>query len=145
MLFVVRSQGYTLMWPRELGIHPYEDGHSDQVVKVPWRVGSVFSPGTGWFHQHFNTGPVQAKQLALRWGSVDYLVGFHSFLTRHSKDYGGYVSVKEGGTMIEYQDEDREIHEIFEKDLKAHGAPCRMKAFIPYCTGEVGPTSSRET
>ncbi len=46
---------------------------------------------------------------------------------------------------MEYEDEDREIHEIFEKDLKDHGAPCKMKAFIPYCTGAVGPTSPRDT
>ena len=128
VLFIVRSQGYTLMWPRELGVHPYEDGHSDQVVKVPWRVGSVFSPGTGWFHQHFNTGPVPAKQLALRWGSVDHLVGFHSFLTRHSKDYGGYVSVKEGGTMIEYQDEDPTIRREYEEALRRDGIQSAMPA-----------------
>jgi hypothetical protein len=46
---------------------------------------------------------------------------------------------------LEYEDEDREIHEIFEKELAAHGATCKMKAFIPWCTGEVGPTSERDT
>ncbi len=46
---------------------------------------------------------------------------------------------------MEYEDVDREIHEIFEKDLMAHAAPCRMKAFIPWCTGEVGPTRERDT
>ncbi len=29
--------------------------------------------------------------------------------------------------------------------LAKAGATCRMKAFIPHCTGEVGPTSERET
>ena len=55
------------------------------------------------------------------------------------------VSIKEGGMQIEYEDEDREIHRIFESELEKHGAPCRMKAFIPYCTGEVGPTNERDT
>ncbi len=126
VLFIVRSHGYTLMWPRELGIHPYEDGYGDRVVKVPWREGSVFSPGTGWFHQHFNTGPLPAKQLALRWGSGDRVVGFHSFLTRHDKDYGGYVSVKEGGTMIVYEDEDPTIRREYEEALRLGGIASAM-------------------
>jgi hypothetical protein len=54
-------------------------------------------------------------------------------------------SLKEGGWQIEYEDEDREIHQIFEKELKNNGAPCKMKAFVPWCTGEVGPTSERDT
>ena len=53
--------------------------------------------------------------------------------------------MKEGGWQIEYEDEDREIHKIFENELKTHGAACRMKAFVPWCTGEVGPTSERDT
>ena len=53
--------------------------------------------------------------------------------------------MKEGGWQVEYEDEDREIHAIFEKELAAHGATCRMKAFIPWCTGEVGPMSERDT
>ena len=47
--------------------------------------------------------------------------------------------------QIEYEYEDREIHRIFESELEKNGAPCRMKAFIPYCTGEVGPTNERDT
>ena len=53
--------------------------------------------------------------------------------------------MKEGGWQIEYEDEEREIHEIFERELKANGATCKMKAFVPWCTGEVGPTSERDT
>jgi hypothetical protein len=54
-------------------------------------------------------------------------------------------SIKEGGWQIEYEDEDREIHRIFENELTEHGATCRMKAFVPWCNGEVGPTSERDT
>lgn len=126
VLFILRSHGYTLMWPRELGIHPYQDGYGDRLVKVPWREGSVFSPGTAWFHQHFNTGPLQAKQLALRWGSTDHTVGFHSVLTRHEKDYGGYVSVRDGGTMIEYEDEDPQIRKDYDEALRRAAVPCTM-------------------
>ena len=66
------------------------------------------------------------------------------------KPYGGSYgtgskSMEEGGSQIEYDREDREIHAIFERELAKNGAPCRMKAFIPWCTGEVGPTSERDT
>src|SRR5581483_3103413 len=54
ILFIVRSQGYTLMWPQELGTRPFESGAGDQVVRVDWNVGTVMSPPGGWFHQHFN-------------------------------------------------------------------------------------------
>ena len=58
---------------------------------------------------------------------------------------GADVSMKDGGRQIEYEDEAREIHEIFEAELAKRGATCRMKAFIPYCTGEVGPTVQSDT
>ena len=54
---------------------------------------------------------------------------------------GSDVSEKEGGWQVEYEDEDRVVHEIFESELDKHGAACKMKHFIPYCTGEAGPTT----
>jgi hypothetical protein len=53
--------------------------------------------------------------------------------------------MKEGGIQVEYEDEDREIHEIFEAELARSGAQCNMKAFIPYCTGVAGVTDERRT
>ena len=124
--------GYSLVWTKE--------DRSD-MVKCDWQYGSmVIVPSDNCFHQHFNTGTNRARYLALRPGNMGI-----SSPGGGSQASGSYTSIKEGGWQIEYQDEEREIHEIFEKDLKAHGAPCRMKAFIPYCTGEVGPTSGRDT
>ena len=54
------------------------------------------------------------------------------------------VSIKDGGIQLEYQDEDPEVHRIFEEEVRAHGAECRMKALSPYCTGETGPTAEGE-
>ena len=52
------------------------------------------------------------------------------------------VSLKDGGRQIEYEDEDPQIHAMFESDLAAHNAVCRMKALMPWvCQGEMGPTS----
>jgi len=123
--------GFSLVWTK---------ADRSDMSKCDWQIGSmVIVPNDDCFHQHFNTGTNRARYLALRAGDM----GLNS-------PHGGGganadVSIKEGGWQIEYEDEDREIHQIFEKDLKAHGAPCRMKAFVPWCTGEVGPTSGRDT
>jgi quercetin dioxygenase-like cupin family protein len=125
------TAGYSLVWTKE--------DRSD-MVKCDWQVGSmVIVPSDNCYHQHFNSGSTRARYLALRPGDM----GLNT-----PKGGGGENadrSLKEGGWQIEYEDEDREIHKIFEKELTTHGAPCKMKAFIPWCTGEVGPTSERDT
>jgi mannose-6-phosphate isomerase-like protein (cupin superfamily) len=125
------TAGYSLVWTKE--------DRSD-MIKCDWQVGSmVIVPSDNCYHQHFNSGSTRARYLALRSGDQ----GLNT-----PKGGGGENadrSLKEGGWQIEYEDEDREIHAIFEKELAAHGAACKMKAFIPWCTGEVGPTSERDT
>ncbi len=128
MLLILRSKGYTLMWPQEAGTRPYRENHAGQVVKVDWREGSVFSPPTGWFHQHFNTGKEPARQLAFRYSgqSGKYLMGVVKALTRE----GVRTSTKEGGTLIEYEDEDPQIRRDYEADLKREGVSMQMPAFV---------------
>ena len=122
--------GYSLVWTKE--------DRSD-MIKCDWQLGSmVVVPSDDCFHQHFNTGTNRARYLALRSGDM----GLNS--PQAGGGWNADKSIKEGGWQIEYEDEERAIHEIFEKDLKAHGAPCRMKAFVPWCNGEVGPTSERD-
>lgn len=124
------TAGYSLIWTKQ--------DRSD-MIKCDWQVGSmVIVPGDDVFHQHFNSGATRARYLALRSGNQG-LISPGSPDTQFADK-----SIKEGGWQVEYEDEDREIHEIFEKELAAHNAPCRMKAFIPWCTGEVGPTSERD-
>jgi mannose-6-phosphate isomerase-like protein (cupin superfamily) len=125
------SGGFSLVWTKE--------DRSD-MKKLDWQHGSmVVVPSDNCYHQHFNTGTNRARYLALRSGDQ----GLNA--PRAGGGDGADKSIKEGGWQIEYGDEEQEIHQIFEKDLKAHGAPCKMKAFVPWCTGEVGPTSERET
>jgi oxalate decarboxylase/phosphoglucose isomerase-like protein (cupin superfamily) len=127
ILLILRSEGYTLMWPPEAGIRPYQSGHGDQVVKVNWREGSVFSPPSGWFHQHFNTGAEKARQLAFRYSgqSGKYLLGCWRAVNKE----GVRTSVREGGTMIEYEDEDPQIRKDFETAIQNAGAPMAMPEF----------------
>ena len=122
VLVILRSEGYSLMWPNHLGTRPYENGFGDEVVRVDWVPGSVFSPPTNWFHQHFNTGVEPALQLALRCGSLKFPLGIRVAAIRA----GVYTSVKQGGTLIEYDDEDPAIRRTYEKELAQKGiAPAR--------------------
>jgi hypothetical protein len=122
VLIVLRSEGYSLMWPNHLGTRPYESGFGDQVVRVDWAPGSVFSPPTSWFHQHFNTGPEPALQLAFRCGSQKFPLGIRVAAIRA----GVYTSVKQGGTLIEYEDEDPSIRQTYEAELASKGINCEM-------------------
>ena len=117
VLLILRSAGYSLMWPNEWGARPYERGRGDGVIRVDWVPGSVFSPPTNWFHQHFNTGAEAALQLAWRCGSHKFPLGIRVGAIRA----GVYTSVKQGGTLIEYQDEDPEIRRIYLAELKKKG------------------------
>lgn len=124
VLLILRSEGYTIMWPNELGIHPYQDGHGDEVIRVDWKPGTAFGPPNGWFHQHFNLGSEKARQLALRYGSKKHLMGF--YVAAQKRDGGVFISVKEGGTLIEYEDEDPEIRRIYQEELKQRGISFNM-------------------
>ncbi|MDP2647371.1 MAG: cupin domain-containing protein, partial [Desulfobacterales bacterium] len=37
VLLGLRSEGYVLLWSKELGTRPYESGHGDEVVEVKWK------------------------------------------------------------------------------------------------------------
>ena len=66
----------------------------------------------------------------MRWGSQRYDLG-----GAISVDAGSDVSVKDGGAQIEYGDEDRAIHQLFETELARAGAPCHLRGMVPWCTG----------
>jgi quercetin dioxygenase-like cupin family protein len=126
ILLGLKSKGYVLMWRKELGITPFKDRRGDQVIRFEWKEGSIYSPGDGWFHQHFNTGSEPARHIAFHiMVSSKYRVGFHHY----SRDSDmNVVSMKDGGNMIEFEDEDPAIRRDFEAALKAEGMPCQMPA-----------------
>ncbi len=119
-VIVLGGTGYSLLWP---------EGSSRQ--RFDWKQGSVVVPPSGWFHQHFNSGATPARYLALRWGSRRYRMS-EAFSQGEGKTD---VDVKQGGAQIEYEDEDRAIHELFESELRRHDAPCNMRGMVPWCTG----------
>jgi uncharacterized RmlC-like cupin family protein len=116
-LVICGGVGFSLFW--------WPD--NEELLKVDWKKGSLVSiPYENTYHQHFNTGTEPARYLAMGGGNGQPGAG----------DEGATnTSIKEGGYQVEYEDEDPEIHKIFEAELKEHGAECRMKDFIPACTG----------
>ncbi len=126
ILVGLKSEGYVLAWPVEYGIHPYRDGHADKVVMQASKAGRTYAPyGRSMFHQHFNTGPGPARQL-------NYGGGGHGFSVQSKRGRMAdsfAVSVRKGGTVIEYEDEDPEIRRIFEAELKKKGIKCDMPPF----------------
>lgn len=103
---ILSGQGFSLLW-RE----------GDPIRRVDWGPGSVVVPGDRWFHQHFNTGPVPARYLAMRWGSQKYRV---------LGNYEVAKSTREGGDQIEYEDEDPQVRAMFEEDLARNGVQSKM-------------------
>ncbi len=128
ILLGLQSSGYVLLWPKEAGVRPYESGNSDQVVEVKWKAGSVYCPPNHWFHQHFNTGPEPARHLAVRYGGKLFPMGVKvaGRFMMQGEDSEPYTSVRDGGTLIEYEDEDPEIRRRYEDELKGFGVPCHM-------------------
>ncbi len=124
IILIIAGRGYTLLWPQERGTQPYASGHGDKVIRQDWQEGSLLCPPTAWFHQHFNTGPTPARQLALRYGSKKHAVRFHDFQQRE----GAIVSTRQGGTMIDFEDEDPEIPRQYREALARAGVPYQPAA-----------------
>ena len=116
------GKGYVPLWPKELGIHPYQDGHEDKVVRVEWGPRSIYAPPDGWFHQHINTSKGPARHVAVYGFRMPMIVAREW----EGQEPLGYYSVREGGTLIEYEDEDPEIRRQFEEELSKDGIECRM-------------------
>lgn len=118
---MLNGTGYTLMWK---GSTKFSDAADH--VRVNFAEASLFVPPDGWFHQHFNTGRDPARYLAATWG------GDGKWFMRALGGGGrthrlGKTSIRKGGNLIEYEDEDPAIREIFEAELRKNGVENRMK------------------
>lgn len=124
LLLGLESNGYVLMWSKDLTSHPYTNGHKDMVVEMEWKEGSIYSPLDNWFHQHFNTGPRTARHLAVRYGGERG----HADMTTSARlaRAATMTSMTHGGTLVEYENEDPEIRRRFEEALKKAGVRCEM-------------------
>ena len=117
---MLNGTGYTLMWK---GSPKFSEAANH--VRVDFNEASLFVPPDGWFHQHFNTGHDPARYLAATWG------GDGKWFMRALGGGGrthrlGKTSIRKGGNLIEYEDEDPAIREIFEAELRKNGVENRM-------------------
>jgi oxalate decarboxylase/phosphoglucose isomerase-like protein (cupin superfamily) len=128
VLLGLQSSGYVLLWPKDAGARPYESANEDQIVELQWREGSVYCPPDKWFHQHFNTGAQPARHLALRYSGRLYPIGIRvaGKVMMQGEDGAPYTSIREGGTLIEYEDEDPEIRRRYQDKLRQNGVEDRM-------------------
>ena len=117
VIVVLRSEGYSLIWPKHAGRRPYENGCGDRVVRINWQSGSIFSPPAGWFHQHFNTGPSAALYLSLRCDSQKFPLGARVAPLRMAV----YTSVEAEGMAGEPDRSDREIQRLYGAELARRG------------------------
>lgn len=123
-LLGLRSEGYVLMWPRAAGNQPFSSGHSDQVVEIRWRLGSIYAPPSEWFHQHFNSGKEPARNFAVYGGS-----GYSAAPLGREAAGGTNINTREtweGGTMLAWEDEDPEIRRRYREALAANGVESGM-------------------
>jgi len=126
VLVGLKGNGYVNLWPRELGIHPWQDGYGDRVVQIEWGPNSIYVPPDAWFHQHMSTGRVPARHVAV------YGFGNGSPLgVQRSEDEGGvFVPVREGGPLIDYEDEDPEVRRYFIEANRKEGVECTMPPVV---------------
>ncbi|MEE8517888.1 MAG: hypothetical protein V3S98_02040 [Dehalococcoidia bacterium] len=123
ILLGLNGEGYVNVWPSALGPHPWSDGHEDQVLKVVWGRNSIYSPPNANFHQHLNTSTGPAKHVAVYGDRLP--MGVHN-LQDGNEGFVGYVSQREGGTLIEYEDEDPRVRSDFEAEVKKKGITLEM-------------------
>lgn len=135
-LFIIQGEGYVLT----------KRGDEER-IRCDWSEGSLYLSGAGpglWLHQHFNVGHTPAAYLVLGTSkSRRFATSRWSAATSTDRNLSD-VSEKEGGWQTEYEDEDPEIHRIFEAELAKRGVTCRMQNLAPGCTGELGPTQQGE-
>ena len=115
-VIIIGGEGYSFLYP--------EGG---EMTRVDWHDGSMFVPPDQWFHQHFNTGSEPARYLALRWGSHKFLMPSMKMGEREGKNH---KSLKEGGSQIEYEDEDPIVYETFKAELAKKGLRPDMDEFF---------------
>jgi mannose-6-phosphate isomerase-like protein (cupin superfamily) len=117
-LLILDGIGFTLVW---------EPGDKE-IRRIDWKGNTLIVSPKGWYHQHFNTGPKPARYLALR---ADQATNYGN--VRRFSD----VSEREGGGQVEYEDENPDIHRIFESELAEHGVTCKMGHLSPFCSAAV--------
>ncbi|HEY3117911.1 MAG TPA: cupin domain-containing protein [Chloroflexota bacterium] len=114
-LLILKGTGFTLAWP----------AGATEFNKLDWKQNGLVVAPNEYYHQHFNSGAIPARYLAC--------IGIGAHRTRDMKVLSD-LSESEGGWQIEYENENPEVHRIFEAELAEHEAECHMAGQSPFCT-----------
>jgi oxalate decarboxylase/phosphoglucose isomerase-like protein (cupin superfamily) len=109
-VIIVSGKGYTFMWP---------EGKKPQ--RYDWQEGSMVVPPNMWFHQHFNTGNMPARYIALKYEGTT--------IRNEEGIPKAWISSREGGDQIDYADEDELIRKTFLEELAKSGVQSRMQKY----------------
>jgi hypothetical protein len=112
---ILNGQGYSLLW------FPGEERR-----RVDWQDGTVLSPKSGEYHQHFATGPVPARFVALRLGAMDLRRG-EKIVPFNPKHWAGHPESIGG---IPYEEEDPAIYEEYVQECAKNGVEVRLPRAI---------------
>src|SRR5690348_123507 len=105
-VIILSGEGYSLMWPE-----------GDEPQRFEWQVGTLIVPPNMWFHQHFNSGPTPARDLAFKHSSPRNSQGVPM----------SWISRRAGGNQIDYADEKPLVRAMFADALARHGLKPRME------------------
>lgn len=119
---MLNGRGFSLLWK---GSVRYSE--AQERARVDFTEGTILVPPDGWFHQHFNTSGDPARYLAATWGGDGrwFMRGLGGGGRTHRL---GKTSTRKGGNLIEYEDEDPAVGEMFDAELRKTGVRNRMKA-----------------
>jgi len=124
VLLCLGGKGYTITWPGEAGTTPWKNGKGELVQRQDYRPGGIVSaaPGAdGWFHGHYGASKEPLRVLAFLGGFPRRVMGVPGVDWR-----GLNLDVKEGGSTIEYRDEDPQIRKMFQEQLSKERADFNM-------------------
>lgn len=127
VLICVKGRGYTYNWPTSVGKRPWETGHGDVVERVDYVSGGMVAaaPGGGdWYHQHFPTGRDGLRILALFGGLPGW--AHREYIGRRKKTVFFNANEEDGGTAIDYRNEDPHVRTALKDELASEGVPFRM-------------------
>ena len=123
VVLCVRGKGYSITWPREIGIRPWESGKGHLVKRQDYTAGGLVSAAPGgdnWYHAHFGTDKDRFRVLA-------FLGGYpRPYYGAPGDDTSWNVDQAQGGNTIEYRDEDPQIRKSFMEALAKEGAQFAM-------------------
>jgi quercetin dioxygenase-like cupin family protein len=126
VLICLKGKGYTYSWPERYGPTPWNDGNTDDIMRLdygPFGIVTAAPGGARWYHQHFSVSK-DPFRLSAWFGPHNPGRDPGAPGAKHT-DYTA-IDLDKGGTAIPYWMEDTYLRKEFEETLRLNGVECRM-------------------